>query len=223
MNRNVILFGIIGVALIALGVFAYITFSDSSPDQPMAALDTGAVTIPPSYDATLGDPSAPIKLVEYAAPMCPICAAFNANEFPKLKAGYIDAGKVFYVYRVFPIGNPDYAAEGIARCLPKSQYLPFIDTLYRNQDKWDPDGHDIPDVSAALVKMAAIPGLSDDKARQCMLDKITQARTNQVASDASARYNVSGTPTFILDGKPGFVGEWPWPALKAILDTKLAK
>ncbi len=218
MNRNQVLFGIIVLALIGLGLFAWYTTHESGVEIPPAG-----DTIPADYAFTLGTPDAPIKMVEYAAPMCPICARFDINEFPKLKADYIDTGKVFYTFRVFPIGNPDLGAEGIARCLPKAQYFPFIDFLYRNQDKWDPDGHDIPDVRAALIAMAGTTGMSAEQAGRCIDDKDTQARTLRIAQDAMARYSVSGTPTFIVDGDKAYTGEWPWGLLKAALDAKLPK
>lgn len=220
MNRNQVLFGIIVLALIGLGLFAWYTTHESGVEIPPAAAGD---TIPADYAFTLGTPDAPIKMVEYAAPMCPICARFDINEFPKLKADYIDTGKVFYTFRVFPIGNPDLGAEGIARCLPKAQYFPFIDFLYRNQDKWDPDGHDIPDVRAALIAMAGTTGMSAEQAGRCIDDKDTQARTLRIAQDAMARYSVSGTPTFIVDGDKAYTGEWPWGLLKAALDAKLPK
>ncbi len=222
MNRNHILLGIVVLALVALGVFAWYTLSGNSGGTlPVVADATGA--IPSGYDRTLGSPNAPIKIIEYAAPMCPICASFNANEFPKLKAEYIDTGKVFYTFRVFPIGNPDFGAEGLARCLPAAQYFSFIDFLYRNQDKWDPDGHDIPDVRGALLHMAAVFGMDKSQANRCIDDKAAQARINKVAQDAAARYGVSGTPTFVVDNQVTYSGEWPWELLKPELDTKLGK
>ena len=222
MNRNQVLLGIIVLALIALGIFAWYTSHDSG-DTTAPAAPGAEAAIPSDYEFTLGSPTAPIKMIEYAAPMCPICAAFDMNEFPKLKAEYIDTGKVFYTFRVFPIGNPDFGAEGIARCLPKPQYFPFIDFLYRNQAKWDPDGHTILDVRAALIDMAATTGMPEDKAASCIDDKDTQARTMRVAQDGASRYGVSGTPTFIVDEQIAYTGEWPWAALKAALDAKLPK
>ena len=222
MNRNQVLLGIIVVALIALGGFAWYTSHDTGDTTAPATTGTEAA-ITGDYEFTLGSPTAPIKMIEYAAPMCPICAAFDMNEFPKLKAEYIDTGKVFYTFRVFPIGNPDFGAEGIARCMPKSQYFPFIDFLYRNQDKWDPDGHTILDVRAALISMAGVAGMPADRAAQCIDDKGTQSRTMRVAQDGAARYGVTGTPTFIVDEQVAYTGEWPWAALKAALDAKLPK
>ncbi len=51
----------------------------------------------------MGNPKAKVVLIEYGAPSCPICAYFFANTFPQLKQNYIDTGKIFYVFRVFPL------------------------------------------------------------------------------------------------------------------------
>ncbi|MEI9989624.1 MAG: DsbA family protein [Rhizomicrobium sp.] len=220
MNRNQVLLGIIVLALVGLGIFAWYTSHERDDETPSA--DAQAAT-PADYEFTLGSPDAPIKMIEYAAPMCPICARFDMNEFPRLKAEYIDTGKVFYTFRVFPIGDPDIGAEGIARCLPRSRYFAFIDFLFRNQEKWDPDGHTILDVRAALIAMAATTGMPEDKAGQCIDDKDTQARTLRIAQDGATRYGVNATPTFIVDGQKAYSGEWPWTAMKAALDAKLLK
>jgi protein-disulfide isomerase len=213
MNRNYILIGVL--ALIVLGAIGWFVFRGASHSGGGALSATG--------EHTLGSPDAPIKIVEYAAPMCPICAAFNANEFPQLKSQYIDTGKVYYIFRVFPIGAPDLAVEGIARCLPASQYFTFMDTMYRNQDKWDPDGHAIPDVRAALIAMAGQAGLSESKAARCMDDKAAQDHTQKVAQDGIKQFGIGGTPTFIIDGEPVYSGEYPWDLLKDQLDRRLAK
>ncbi len=88
-------------------------------------------------DRTLGNPNAKVVLIEYAAPSCPVCADFNAQTFPQLKANYIDTGKVFTSSASFPLRADDGAAEKIARCLPEDKYFSFIDLLFRNQPKWD--------------------------------------------------------------------------------------
>ncbi|HEX4292841.1 MAG TPA: thioredoxin domain-containing protein [Rhizomicrobium sp.] len=222
MNRNTILIGIIVLALIGLGVSYYLSQKQSSPDLTTTTTATGSTQIT-ADDRTLGNPKAPIVMIEYAAPMCPICANFNANEFPRLKAQYIDTGKVFYIFRVFPIGAPDFAAEALARCLPKDQYFTFIDLLYRSQDKWDPDGHEIPDVRAALIARAGVAGMSAADAARCIDDKAEQARITKNAQDAQARFDVSGTPTFVVDGKVVYSGEYPWDLMKAMLDAEGTK
>lgn len=216
MNRNTVLFGILGLSLLALAVGGFFVFATS--EEPEVAPPYKEVT---AYDRTMGNPDAPVTIIEYAAPMCPVCAIFNEQVFPRFKAEYIDTGKARYVFRVFPIGNPDLGVEGIARCLPKEKYFPFIDMMYRNQDKWDPDGHVIPDAQGAILSMARIAGVPPDLAKRCLNDAATQAKVSEIAQDAQARFGITGTPSFVMDNQVVFVGVWPWEQLKATLDARL--
>ena len=216
MNRNQFLLGVIVAALLILGAAAWYVLGNG-PSAPAP----GPAPVATSDDRTLGDPKAPITAIEYAAPQCPFCGRFNAEGIPILKAQYIDTGKVFYIFRVYPIGPADIPAESIARCLPAEQYLPFIDLLYRNQAKWDPE-NGVSDVHGGLVAMARIAGLSADQADACIADKAKQARIMAVAQDAASRYGINGTPTFVINGEVQTPGA-PWPDIKAKLDSLLAK
>jgi protein-disulfide isomerase len=200
MNRSQLLIGLVTLAVIALGVTAYFVFfgGQAGDTIPPAAQVSYTLT---KDDRTLGSPQAPITMIEYAAPTCPICARFNNNVFPQVKQHYIETGKVFYVFRVFPLQAADVAAEAIARCMPPESYFSFIDLLYRNQSRWDPDGYDIPDVHAALLGMAKTAGMPAEKADSCMRDQALTKRIEQVGLDAQTRYGVSGTPTFIINGQ----------------------
>ncbi len=202
MNRKQLLIGLVALAVVAIGVAAYfLYFSGGSSD---AALPTGGekygIQIT-ARDRTLGSPKAPILMVEYAAPSCPHCAHFDMDIFPQLKQKMIDTGKVYYVFRVFPLGAVDVAAESIARCLPEDNYFQFIDLLFRNQSKWDPDGYDIPDVHGALVQMGQTAGLSAEKVDACIGNQTVASQVAQVGQDAQTKYNISGTPTFLINGQ----------------------
>lgn len=192
----------LGGAALAAGLIALVvTLNPFGDKDDLSAAPAAQKVSVFNDDRTMGNPKAPITLVEYAAPMCPHCARFMAEEFPVLKRDFIDTGKVFYIFRVFPLGAPDGAIEGIARCLPKERYFPFMEMMFRNQSAWDPDGYQIPDVAAAIVKLAASEGITPDRAKQCMADTATQERVNQVAQDAQVRYQIEGTPTFVMDGQ----------------------
>ncbi|MEJ2377128.1 MAG: thioredoxin domain-containing protein, partial [Pseudolabrys sp.] len=54
-------------------------------------------------DLWLGDPKAPVIIIEYASMTCPHCAHFDETTFPALKKQYIDTGKVRYTMREFPL------------------------------------------------------------------------------------------------------------------------
>jgi protein-disulfide isomerase len=217
VSRNQVLIGIIVLALLLLGVGFYY-YKQNSPPEAIAAVAAGAVP----GDKTLGSPKAPITLIEYAAPMCPHCARFNAEVIPLLKASYIDTGKVFYIFRVFPIGAADVPAEALARCQPGDSYFAFIDLLFRNQAKWDPE-YGVTDVHGALVSLSRIAGMSAGQVDACMNNQDEQKRIMAVAQDASARYGVTGTPTLIINGDVQEAGGMPWTVLKAKLDSLLAK
>ena len=54
-------------------------------------------------DPVIGDPNAPITIVEFSDFQCPFCARFNIQTLPLLMEEYIDTGKVKLVFRDFPI------------------------------------------------------------------------------------------------------------------------
>lgn len=213
MSRNQGLLLALVVALAVAGAAAWYVLKPS----PAPVIPAGTT----AGDRTMGDPRAPIVAIEYAAPQCPFCAEMNNSGIPQLKAGYIDTGKVFYIFRVYPIGPADIPAESIARCLPADKYFSFIDLLYRNQAKWDPE-NGVQDVRGGLVAMARIAGLKEDKVDACIADKAAQQRIIAVAQDAEKRFGINGTPTFVINGEVQTPGA-TWDEIKSKLDSLLAK
>ncbi|MGA9795441.1 MAG: thioredoxin domain-containing protein [Rhizomicrobium sp.] len=201
MTRNAILSGVVLIALLILGAGAWYVLQDDSAGPANAASVTAKAgfTLTP-YDRALGSPKAPMLVMEYGAPTCPVCARFDMTVFPQFKKEWIDTGKAYYVFRTFPLSAVDVAAENIARCLPADRYFSFIDLLYRNQAKWDPDGNVIPDVHGALIQMAQLGGLSAAKADSCIQDAAAQKRVADSAKDAEKNYLIDHTPTIFANG-----------------------
>jgi protein-disulfide isomerase len=209
VSRKQLLIGLVALAVVAMAIVAYLLLrSDSSSDSLSGAADKFGISLT-SRDRTMGSPKAPILMVEYAAPTCPHCAAFNTEILPLIKQKYIDSGKVYYVFRVFPLNSVDVAAEAMARCLPAENYFSFIDLLYRNQSKWDPDGYQISDVHGALVQMGGMAGMSPQEVDTCIANTTEQTQITKVGQDAETKYNVNGTPSFIVNGQLR-VGESTW-------------
>ncbi|HEY1614099.1 MAG TPA: thioredoxin domain-containing protein [Rhizomicrobium sp.] len=208
MGRKQILFGLVVVAIIAVGAAAWYVFFDSTSQSAVPTADAQSNVKITARDRTLGSPKAPILMVEYAAPTCPHCAHFDMEVFPLLKKTYIDTGKVHYVLRVFPLGPADVAAEAMARCLPEDNYFQFLDLLWRNQVKWDPE-YRVPDVHAGLVQLGRIAGLSAEKVDSCIGNQAESAKISQVGTDASNKYGINSVPTFVVNGEVRqFVGGW---------------
>lgn len=207
---------ILGIVLVLLvGGLGYYFFGRSD----VLAAGSGGADVS-AHDMTLGNPKAPVVLIEYAAPTCPHCAHFNATVMPLLKKEYIDTGKVYYVFRVFPLQPADGAAEKLARCLPARKYFAFMDLLFANQPKWDPE-YGVSDVHGGLLGLAHQLGMTDDQFNRCLADTKQDAIINQVAAQGQAKYNIDRTPTLILNGTPQ-QDATEWNTLKPILDMALA-
>lgn len=198
MNRKQLLYSLVAAAAIVLLVAAYLVFFGGSGG---GFSSNGKVTVDlQPGDHTLGSSKAPVQFVEYAAPTCPHCAHWNEEIFPILKKNYIDTGKAYYVFRVFPLSSADVAVEAMARCLPKDSYFQFMDMMFRNQEKWDPDGYGVTDVHGALINMGRIAGMSAEKVDRCISNQDELNKISQIGQDAAKRYGLNSTPSFIVDG-----------------------
>jgi protein-disulfide isomerase len=168
-------------------------------------------------DRTLGNPKAKVTLIEYAAFTCPHCAAFNAEVFPQLKKNYIDTGKVFYVFRLFARGPQDGLAEKLARCAPREKYFTMADVIFRSQEKWDYE-FGIQDGRAQLTRLGQEMGLKADQINKCLDSPAENARINADGQEAVNRYGLTGTPTFVINGKALESGGLPYDELAKKLD-----
>ena len=74
-----------------------------------------------------------MTIVEYASMTCPHCAHFHEATYPELKKKYIDTGKVRFIFREFPLDQLAAAGFMLARCAPKDDYFPMIETLFQQQ------------------------------------------------------------------------------------------
>ena len=211
--------------VLAVAGGAWYVFGNGDEDAPASAAPAST----PGYaitadDMTLGNPKAKVVFIEYAAPMCPHCARFNADVMPKIREGYIDSGKVFYVFRVFPLAPADGVAEKLARCLPKAKYFAFMDQLFKSQQSWDPEyGLNTDQQREGLLQQARIAGMSEDQFNACIADTKRDDVINKVASDGQTKYNISGTPTLVVNGTvvaPGMVPTLD--QMKGFLDAALA-
>jgi protein-disulfide isomerase len=220
VTKNQLLILLAAFVLLAGGLAAWLTFgSDLSTSGGATATNAGYEILP--TDRTMGNRNAKAVLIEYGASSCPVCAAWSAESFPILKTRYIDTGKVFYVFRQFPIRPDDGAAEKIARCLPEDKYFPFIDLLWRNQPLWDVE-FGVTDVHGGLVRLGRMAGLSADQVDKCIDNKAEDDRINKQTADAESRYGITGTPTFILNGTSIGSGNLPISDMSKTIDAALA-
>ncbi len=170
-------------------------------------------------DMVLGDENAPIEMIEYASFTCPHCAAFHANVYPKLKADYIDTGKVKFIYREVYFDRFGLWASMIARCAGQERFFGLSNLIYENQRDWAASG-DPAIVIEELRKLAKTTGLNDAALDACMSDADqAEALVGWYQTNAE-RDEVNSTPSFLIDGEK--FGNMSYEAFQEILDAKLA-
>jgi len=147
-------------------------------------------------DRILGNPEAPITIVEYASMTCPHCAHFQDDVLPEIRKKWIDTGKAKLVLRDFPLDEPALRAAMIARCAPPDRYYAFADTFFAAQEKWVKAS----DYREALARLAKLGGLGKDEFDSCLKDTALENRIVESRLVASKELDVNSTPTFFVNG-----------------------
>lgn len=194
----------------ASGLFA--EASAQSPDATFKNITVGA------DEFVLGEPSATVTIVEYASLTCLHCAAFHNDVLPKLKASYIDSGKVRLVYRDFPLDRFALAASMLARCAGRDRYFNFLHMLFRDQPRWSRAR----DPMRALGQIARLGGLGSKKFDACLKDQKLQTAILKQRLEGSQTFQINSTPTLIIDGRK-YGGGLSFAELQAILDPILSQ
>jgi len=163
----------------------------------IAALAGAAAALPLAplpAEMSLGNPRAPVTVVEYASLGCPHCAAWARDVFPAFKKTYVDTGKVRYVLKEMLFGDSTVAAAGFmtARCAGPGKYFQVVDAIFDQQTQIEEGG------VKEMLKIAQGAGLTEDQFTACLKDPAAldalQARTDGYVT----KDKITGTPTFIV-------------------------
>ena len=168
-------------------------------------------------DMDLGNPSAPVTLIEYASATCSHCARFDRDVFPSLKARYIDTGKVHYIFREFLTPPVPVAAAAfvLARCAGKDKYFQVVEAVFRAQDEM----FATQDSRTPLLRIAKSMGMTEDKFNACLSDSAALDGVQKRMDRGVTEDKIEGTPTFLVNGKQVATGETTLDVLAKAIDT----
>ena len=169
-------------------------------------------------DMTMGDPKAPVKMVEYASASCTHCATFSNTVLPAFKAKYIDTGKVHYTLKEYLTPPNELAAAGFltARCAGKDKYFSVLDAIFRSQQEIFQTG----DMRGILLRVAQSAGLTESQFNTCITDETALKALNARVERAIKQDKITGTPAFFINGKSVGEGEISLAALeKAVAEA----
>jgi protein-disulfide isomerase len=218
MNKKGLLIGVISIAII-VGV----TVSLSASSSETVNLDMGRThgTISTAMGSPiLGDPSAPVTIVEFGDYQCHQCYNWFHNTKPAIESEYIETGKANLVFVDLAfLGNDSPKAAQASYCAEDQEmYWDYHDLLYASQEsKIDGGWAD----SERLKAFAFSLGLDMELFESC-LDSGKYSKRVQYNIQQAREHGVRGTPGFFIvgpDGQQQLGGAQPFSVFKQILDT----
>lgn len=218
MQRRNLILG--GAAVVGLGGYALTRKTTDLPFDPMMAANAQEATgeTMEIADMVMGSADAPVEIIEYASFTCPHCASFHADTFKKLKADYIDTGKVRFVYREVYFDRFGLWASMIARCGGEMRFFGMAELIYEKQREWTASG-DPAIIIEDLRKLAKTAGLTDDMLDECMNDAdMAQSLVGWYQANAEGD-DISSTPSFLIDGEK--YSNMAYAEFQKIIDDKV--
>jgi protein-disulfide isomerase len=209
MNR------ILAVVAVALGVAGYFWYSatpSTNPlDNPQATALLGAANAQEAgeeidtsgvIEMSIGNPDAPVTVIEYASYTCPHCGRFHTGPYKQLKADYIDTGKINFVYREVYFDRFGLWASAVARCAGPEKFFGITDLLYSGQAEWTrAGGGDPAAIVEELRKIGRLAGLDNDAIEACLQDGENLRTLVAWYQENAAEDGITSTPSFVIDGR----------------------
>lgn len=188
----------------------------------------------------VGNPEAPIKLIEYGSLTCPTCARFAVEGTDELMADYVNSGRVSFELRQFAIHGPiDLLLGRLTRCGAVEAVMPLADQVWKNHEAiMQPLTANQAGFEQAMqlpleqrfvvaaeqmgyLDFFAQRGLAEDQAKACLADT---AKLNEEANQTQrygGEFKIAGTPTFMVNGQK--VEANTWAMLEPILQRAGAR
>lgn len=212
---------VIGAVLIIIALLIYPTLQQSlAPSGNIVQ-----ITPKPRPNAnfnTMGDPNAPVKIIEFSDFQCPYCKRFSDQTEPLIVENYVATGKVFFEYIPYgpggyPIGQESSDAAMASFCAAEQgKFWEYHDMLFANHT-----GENVGDYTLKrLEAFAQALGLNLDQYNQCMKEKRFQDKIEEGIA-LGRENNVGGTPSFLINGKL-VEGAVPYQTFQQEIEAALA-
>jgi len=214
-----------GLALIALAALPLSATVAAKPvaKAPVTRDWTKTVVATPEGGFRMGNPGAPIKLVEYGSLACPHCRHFEETGYKPLLQGYVRTGRVSYEFRNLLINGPDMSISLLAHCAGPARFFPMSELVYATQEQWQKKIEGMDEASldkltdqqriiryaevGGMAQIAGRFGVTPARAKQCLADPKGLERLINMTKTAMDN-GIGHTPTFIINGKVTDASTW---------------
>lgn len=221
-RRRLLLLAGLAAMVVAGAVFLVSRLNDS-PDSGVPDINWASV---PQDGSTLGDPNAPVTIVEYADYQCPACGYFAREILPRIVQDYVNSGKVRIEFRVRPFlsplpltdpGNESVQAAEAAMCAgDQGHYWEYNHALFTHQNGENAGAFS----QDNLTTLADDLGMNTTAFTAC-LDTGTHQQAVIDSKTASDSAGITQTPTLIINGQQVFLTTSGYPPLKQQIETAL--
>jgi protein-disulfide isomerase len=183
---------------------------------------TKTVVATPEGGFRMGNPAAPVKLVEYGSLACPHCRHFEETGYKPLQ-DYVRSGRVSYEFRNLLINGPDMSISLLAHCAGPAKFFPMSELVYATQEQWqkkieamDESSLDKLTDQQRIIRYAEVGGMAQiagrfgvtpAHAKQCLADPKGLERLINMTK-AAMDNGIGHTPTFIINGKVTDAATW---------------
>jgi protein-disulfide isomerase len=169
----------------------------SAAAQDLSPADAARLlALQPLPDNMLGNPLAPVTMIEYASLTCGHCRRFHTDVLPTLKAKYVDTGKVRYIMREFPLDRVSSGMFVLARCEGDARFHELVELMFKNQEKILSSQP----IVAGLLDVLRPAGFDEEKMYACLGKTELEDNVMKVRAGGEA-FGVNSTPTFFINGR----------------------
>lgn len=206
----------IGLVVVAIVGVALIARTAQQSDASRPSIANVAATPIKAQGHLLGNPNAPVQVLEFADFECPHCAEFATITEPDVRKRIVDAGLASYRYFDFPIGefsNSVEASNAAACAGDQNKFWEMHDRLFQGQPDWSNESNP-KGVFAAYAKALGL----DMGAWNACYDSQKHLADIKANHDEGLRRHVNSTPTFVI-GTRQIPGAIPYDVFKAYVDT----
>jgi len=160
--------------------------------------DTAKLMAPTGWtDRIYGNPDSEVTFIEYLSPTCPHCARFALDVFPQIKEKYIDTNQIAFIPRPFARNLADVAVFMLADTAEDEKYVEVLDTYFRTLPDWSTSDR----LKDALFGVAEQLGFTEETFEAALTNQELVAGIETVRQQALEEFDLTGTPTFYLNGK----------------------
>jgi protein-disulfide isomerase len=184
----------------SLNVAGSVPAPAQAPSQPSAAPTPAAISS--QYAGALGDPNAPVTIVEFTDYQCPYCSRHSLETMPQIVRDMVDTGRVYYILKDFPLDQihaDARMASKASRCAKdQDSYWEMHDMLFAGQEEWAGKGQAAGEVFSGY---ASNLGLDAEAFASCLSSDLHDEDIEANVQEGRS-LGVSGTPFFFVDGYP---------------------